>query len=75
MSLFHKKYNLDVGSGSHAEQTSRILISIEKILIKEKPNIILVEGDTNTVLAGTLAASKLNIKVGHIEADRACTYT
>jgi len=62
------KYNLNVGSGTHAEETGKMLIGIEKTLIKERPNIILVEGDTNTVLAGALAATKLHIKVGHIEA-------
>jgi len=68
LELPQSKYNLNVGSGSHAEQTSKILIGIEKVLLKESPNVILVEGDTNTVLAGALAASKLHIKIGHVEA-------
>ncbi len=61
-------YNTDVGSGSHAEETGKMLMGIEKILLVEKPDVILVEGDTNSILAGALAAVKLNIKVGHVEA-------
>jgi len=62
------EYNLDVGSGTHAEQTGKIMFGVERVLKNVKPDIILVEGDTNTVMAGALAATKLHIKVGHVEA-------
>ena len=68
LSLPSVKYNLDVGSGSQAEQTGRILVGVEKVLLEEKPGVVLVEGDTNSVMAGALAAAKLHVPVGHVEA-------
>lgn len=61
-------YNLGIGSSEHGNQTGRMLVTIEEILLKEHPDIVLSQGDTNTVLAGILAASKQNIKTGHVEA-------
>jgi UDP-N-acetylglucosamine 2-epimerase (non-hydrolysing) len=61
-------YNIGVGSNSHGKQTAIMMESIENVLIKEKPDIIMVQGDTNAVLAGALTAAKLHMAVGHVEA-------
>jgi UDP-N-acetylglucosamine 2-epimerase (non-hydrolysing) len=61
-------YNIGVGSNSHGKQTAIMMESIENVLIAEKPDIIMVQGDTNAVLAGALTASKLHMAVGHVEA-------
>ena len=68
LNLPKPKYNLEVGSGTQARQTGKILKGVEKVLLKETQNIVLIQGDTNTVLGGALAAAKLHIKVGHVEA-------
>ena len=61
-------FYLGIGSGSHAEQTGRIMIEFEKVLIKEKPDLVLVVGDVNSTIACTLTAAKLHIKTAHVEA-------
>jgi len=61
-------YYLGVGSGSHAEQTAKVMMEFEKILIQEKPDLIIVVGDVNSTIACSLTAVKLHIKVAHVEA-------
>jgi len=68
LSLSPAKYNLNVGSKDRIEMINQIKISAEDILQNEKPDWVLVQGDTNTVLAGAKAAHELSIKIGHIEA-------
>ncbi len=68
MDLREPDENLHIGSGTHSEQTAKALIGIEKSLMRERPNVVLVQGDTNAVLSAALAAVKLHIPVAHIEA-------
>ncbi|MFC2113433.1 non-hydrolyzing UDP-N-acetylglucosamine 2-epimerase [Bacteroidota bacterium] len=61
-------FNLGIGSGTHADQTARIMVEFEKVLNQEKPDLILVPGDVNSTLACSVVASKMGIKIGHVEA-------
>ncbi len=61
-------YHLEVGSGSHGQQTGQIMMRVEAILEKEQPDLILVYGDTNSTLGGALAGAKIHIPVAHVEA-------
>ena len=62
------KYHLGIGSGPHGQQTGRMLEAIEKTLLETKPNLLLIYGDTNSTVAGALAAAKLHIPIAHVEA-------
>lgn len=68
LELGEADHYLEVGSGTHGVQTGKILEGTERVFMEEQPDIILVQGDTNTVMAAALAATKLGIKVGHVEA-------
>ena len=61
-------YNLGIKASNHGEMTGKMLIKLEKIMLKEMPDIVLLYGDTNSTLAGAIAASKLKIKIAHVEA-------
>jgi UDP-N-acetylglucosamine 2-epimerase (non-hydrolysing) len=60
--------NLEVGSGSHAEQTARIMVEFEKVCLRERPDLVIVVGDVNSTMACTITAKKLGIRVAHVEA-------
>ena len=68
LELAEPDYVLDIGSGSHAQQTARVLERLEPVLVEVSPDVVLVPGDVNSTMAAAIAAAKLEIPVGHIEA-------
>lgn len=68
MGIAAPKYFLNINSSSHGEMTGKMIASIEQVLIEEKPDWVLLYGDTNSTLAGAIAASKLHVKIAHVEA-------
>ncbi len=68
MGIPEPSVNLNIGSGTHAQQTGQMMVGIESELLVQKPDVVLVYGDTNSTLAGALAAVKLQVKLAHIEA-------
>ncbi|MFH1196563.1 MAG: UDP-N-acetylglucosamine 2-epimerase [bacterium] len=60
-------FYLGIGSGSHAEQTAKVMIEFEKVLLQEKPDMIIVYGDVNSTMACSITAAKLGIKIAHVE--------
>lgn len=72
MGLPEPHYNLKVGSGSHAIQTGKMMVGLEKLFLDIKPDVVLVQGDTNSALSGAIVASKLHIKIAHVEAGIRC---
>jgi UDP-GlcNAc3NAcA epimerase len=68
LDIAHPSYNLEISGGTHGAMTGRMLEAIEKVLLQEKPDCLLIYGDTNSTLAGALAAAKQHIPIAHIEA-------